>query len=225
MSRKHLEQWFARADKIDMREGMSAYLRYNQVMVGLSQRYGVELTRVTGAFCALSPNNDYAGNLRSTVSVLDGWFKGIPCDQITVSTYKHCRNRAYAYVAMGKDFLDEAKGLKIRNFYCNIIAPEDFRWVTIDGHVCAIWRGDDRLTMKEALIKGKREYNRIADTIKAMAFENFILPNQLQAVLWFTRKRVLNIKFNGQHEIFGDPTDVWRTYRDPYSIEPFPARK
>lgn len=84
MAIDNLLRMFSRADAIDRDEGMRAYFRYHSIMCDLSRRYSIELERVVAVFVSLSPNSDYAGNLRSTVSVLAGVYHGIPREQVTV---------------------------------------------------------------------------------------------------------------------------------------------
>ena len=136
--------------------------------------------------------------------------QGTPCDRVTVSTYKHCRDRAYLYVTGERCFLGTSKGPKIRAFYHNILDPDGSEYVTIDGHMKAAYEGRD-MTMKEAIVRTKGEYKRISDATKRLAGLEGLLPNQLQAVIWFTRKRTRRIKYDGQLKLFGDPTDVWGT--------------
>jgi hypothetical protein len=222
----NLEHMFLRADGYDMREGLLAYQRYHDVMANLSTKYEVKLPAVIAAFCALSPNNDYEGNLRSVVTLLHGWRHDWKLDEVQVSTYRHCLYRAWSYVAGDRSFLDDAKGLKIRNFYHNILAPEDNRFVTIDGHMVAIYRGLN-LTMKDAICKGVREYGEIALACKAIAFKHFIRPNQFQAVCWFVRKRIYHIKVGSaaQYDLLcPDDQDMWETFRDIEHVKPFPKR-
>lgn len=225
MSKRHLIAMFERADKVDMREGLLAYGRYNTVMRLLAERWEFPIDRVAAVFCALSPNNDYDNNLRSLVSVLYGMRMGWEVDEVEVSTYRHCLKRAWMY-AQGTPFLDDAKGLKIRNFYLNVLYPTDNRYVTIDGHMVAIWRNKN-LTMKEAICRTKTEYNDIADACKQIAFELFIHPNQFQATCWFARKRLFNIKQGNASQydlLIPGNTDMWRTLRDIETIQPFPRR-
>lgn len=223
MIRQRLEAMWARADRVDIDEGRLAYFRYHQVMRGIADLYDADLPRVVAAFCSLSPNSDYLGNLRSTVSVLEGMRRGIPDDEIIVATYNHCKTRAIAYLRGERMFLGETKGLKITNFYHNVLSPHDNKWVTIDGHMVAIARGQN-LTMKEAILKGSREYREIAHHVKAMAFDTFLLPHQLQAVLWFARKRIFNVKYDPQGSLFHGSTDQWRTLVDVAELKPYPIR-
>lgn len=218
---KNLRLMFEQTDSIDLREGELAYPRYRQVMIDLSEMYGVPLPRVVAAFCALSPNNDYYGNLRSVVSVLDGYAKGIDRHRVIVSTYNHCKLRAWEYVEGSVLFTERARGDKILSFYHNIMDPTDPRHVTVDGHICATWRGQN-LTMKEAIIRSRHEYAAIAFDVKQLAFEYFMLPNQMQAVLWFVRKRVLNVRYDPQLSLLAPGFEAWHTSRDVRTITAYP---
>lgn len=228
MTESHLQQMFERADRIDYREGLLAYERYKNVMVRVADAYAKFLphrrdpilNRVVAAFVAMSPNNDYIGNLRSLISLCEGAKVGKHVEKITVSTYGHCKVRAWRYLMGDAEFLQEAKGLKIRNFYRNILDPFDNRYVTIDGHMVATFRNDPKATMKDSIIN-VREYKEIADAVKRLAFQEFLLPNQYQAVVWFTRKRVLQIRFDPQHDLFAAEDDVWRTSQSISDIRPF----
>jgi hypothetical protein len=222
MAEQHLELMFSRADKTDFSEGLLAYMRYHTLMRSISDIYEVALDRVVAAFCATSPNNDYRGNLRSVVSILQGYKQGLAFDDVQISTYRHCGERAWSYVAGTDDFLRSVKGLKIRNFYHNVLYPEDHRWVTIDGHMVGAYRASNA-TMKELIVK-PHEYADIAHACKALAFRHFLLPNQYQAIVWFVRKRVLNVVYDAQLQLFAPRDDVWNTLRDVRTITPFPRR-
>lgn len=216
----NLEKMFQQADRYDLAEGLLAYQRYNQLMRGLADKYRFPLNRVVAAFCALSPNNDYFGNLRSAVSVMDGINRDLPLAKINVSTYKHCRDRAHSYLTGSAEFVSPERGLKTLNFYHNILVPSSNRWVTVDGHIKATWLNQN-LTMKEAIVKSRKEYNEIADAIKKLAFNNFMLPNQYQAVVWFVRKRILKVKYNPQPDLLFGADDLWRTLHDINDIKPY----
>jgi hypothetical protein len=70
-----------------------------------------------------------------------------------------------------------------------------------------------------------REYEGYADLIKRFAFKNFMLPQQMQATLWFVRKRLLNVKYDAQHDLFGSSDDMWKTARDVDEIKPYSKRE
>jgi hypothetical protein len=75
--------------------------------------------------------------------------------------------------------------------------------------------------MKEAIVKNKKQYNEIAHAVKKLAFKEMMLPNQLQAVLWFTRKRVQNIKAENQFDLMMPKGDLWKTSRNINEIKPY----
>jgi len=220
MSVNNLAAMFSRVDKIDFDEGLLAYQRYHLVMQALADLYGFTLTQVVSAFVSLSPNSDYYGNLRSTVSVLQGINQSMGDDDIVVSTYNHCKHRALAYARGEKSFLQWTKGLKILNFYHNILDPLDDRHCTIDGHMSAIWQGRMNMTMKEALIK-PAQYTLIKEAVTAFAYAHHVRPCEMQAMLWFTRKRVCNVVYDPQLNIFAQGSDVWNTLANVKLIRPY----
>lgn len=217
---KNLASYFRLADEIDMDEGMVAYERYNMVMHRLSDKYRFSMPQVCAVFCSLSPNNDYWGNLRSAVSVLHGVHNAHSSDDIVVSTYNHCKLRAIEYARGRKDFETETKGRKILNFYHNILEPRSRQWVTIDGHMVGIWLDDKKATMRELLIRPSY-YDTIAHNVKDLAHQNFILPQQMQAILWFVRKRLGNVVYDPQLDLFAEAGDAWKTARDIETIKPY----
>jgi hypothetical protein len=219
VSYANLKAMWSRTDDIDRREGALAYGRYNALLGEIAAHYEFGMEPTVAAFAALSPNNDYLGNLRSLVSVLDGLRRGKSPDEITVSTYKACRNRAITYATGEVSFRRTVKGPKIRAFYFNILDPLDRKHVTIDGHMAACYRANSG-TMKDNLVTA-REYRTITRAVKRLASRNGLLPNQMQATLWFTRKRLLNVIYDGQYDLFGDPEDRWKTLTKVSNIRPY----
>ncbi|GEM_PF-4026623 len=219
-NRKNIRAVFERADAIDLREGLVAYERYNATMRELSGRYGYAVDVVAAVFVTLSPNNNYAANLRSTASVLEGHKAGLQPKQITVSTYGHCKHRAWHF-ADGVDFLSVTRGRKVRSFYFNILDPQDPEPVTIDGHMIGVWLGR-QIRMKEAAYL-KIKYEKVASDFRAVARDVGLLPNQLQAVVWFAWKRINKSHFKPQLGLFC-AGDQWRTRVPAAEIQAFPAR-
>lgn len=216
---ENLAGLFAQADATDRREGALAYRRYHDLLKRIAEHYGFPFPATVATFVALSPNSDYFGNLRSLVSVIQGVNAGVPCDQITVASYKHCRDRAHSYLTGKNTFLEHAKGLKTRAFYTNILSPETDFDVVIDGHIHAAWAGQN-WTMKEALVP-RRKYREIAHDIKALAFRNQMMPHEMQATLWFARKRINRIKYFSQLDLFHATDDQWRTLPAIHDIKPY----
>lgn len=205
----NLRDLLRQADPIDYAEGRLAYINYRRTLLELAEHYHYDLNPVAAAFAALSPNNDYVGNLRSLVSILDGIAVGKPQSEIIVSTYGACKDRAFRFLLRQADFLSVTKGKKTRSFYFNITEPYWDKPVTVDGHMIAAWSGK-QLTMKEA-VRQRIPYNMIAEDIRVLAREVNLLPNQVQAILWFTRKRLFNIVYKNQLGLFS-PDNQWGCY-------------
>lgn len=206
------------ADAIDNREGRLAYWRYHDLLKGIAAYYDVTFEQAVAVFAATSPNNDYIKNLRSTVSLLAGFKSGKPLSQIAVSTYKACAERAWR-VLKGENFLDFTKGKKTRSFYMNITEPGNPDYVTIDSHMISIYAGR-YMIMKEA-VRFLKSYEAIADSVKEVARERGLIANQVQAVNWFTWKRIHKpVKGDGQMQLFC-PDDNWQTVWNAVDIKPF----
>lgn len=197
---------FDQADAVDYGEGLTAYINYHRTMLAIATRYGIELSRVVAAFVAMSPQNDYVGNLRSVITLLES----DDPRNATTSTFNHCKLRACSYLDGSVDFLTTARGPKIINFYWNIMEPSNRQYVTIDGHMVAAWR-NERLTMEQAVAKTRGNYYLIAKDVKRLAGVKRLIPNQVQAIIWFTRKRTLNVRYSPQMDIF-DGGNNWRTF-------------
>lgn len=219
MSYTNLKSLYRLADRDDIAEGLQAYTRYNIVLTQISNHYGFQLDRTIAAFAALSPNNDYVGNLRSLVSLLAGLNAGTPLDDITVSTYRACLKRAHIFATGQAEFLAVTQGPKTRAFYSNLLDPTDPKPVTIDGHMVGAFRGNAG-TMKDNLVQ-RAGYEKIAKSVRLLARKNNMLPNQMQAILWFTRKRVLNVKYDSQLDLFARIDDKWGTLIQVENIRPF----
>lgn len=227
MSIQNLKWFYGQADAVDRREGLIAYPRYHELMAEIARHFASAVpaespaqrhARVIQAFVAMSPNNDYLGNLRSLVSILTGLQKGVHVKEITVSGYNHCRDRAYKYLIGSADFWNSTKGPKIRNFYMNIMFPDSPLYCTIDGHIHAAWRNQN-LTMRSAIVPPKK-YGFILHDMLTLAAEIGILPNQLQATIWFTRKRLYGIRVP-HADLFLPADDQWQIVRNISEIKPY----
>lgn len=211
---------WSRADAVDRRDGAIAYPTYRRMMVEFAEHYGIPLNRVVAAFCALSPNSDYIGNLRSLRSVLRGLQFGDPLGSITVSTYRACLLRAYRFASGAGDFLVETKGPKTRAFYDNILNPETSDRVTVDGHVSAIVRGMTDATMKTAIVKSLQEYRSCERAVTGAAAAVGVPPTTMQATIWLTRKRENRALFAPQLDLFRGSG----LYIPLWDIQPYPSR-
>jgi len=215
---KNLEILFSQADEMDISDGKQAYKRYHRVLLGIAVYYGQPMSRVVAAFAALSPNNDYVGNLRSLVSMLDAKRRGYEYKDAIVSTYKAARARANLYLT-GTPFLDHAKGLKTRAFYQNLLHPEMDGPVTVDGHMYHAWMGTTG-GMKDANVTAKL-YAEISDATRRLAAEHGYLAHEAQAILWYTRKRLLGIVYDPQLALFAQHGGYQQAHFAPQEIRPY----
>ena len=218
-SHDNLLRLYNEADNIDMSEGMHAFFKYHEMLQTVARKYNYNFNQTVAAFCALSPNSDYLGNLRSLVSVLDGLNNGLSPASIKVATYNRCKLRAVDYLR-GGEFVNKKRGLKILNFYYNITDPLNPAYVTIDGHMVAAFLGDGSMTMKQAMIS-RTEYRHIANHLKSLAKKLDMIPNQLQATLWFTRKRLFKVKYQPNFDLFSDKDDRWGITVDVNALKPY----
>lgn len=220
-SRANLRAAYELADDYDRREGLVSYQRYNAIMRGIADLYRTPLEKVVAVFAATSPSNDYKGNLRSTVTLLRGFNRGVPVERLVTSSFRACTLRAWEYLH-GVSFVDTVRGKKIRSFYFNILDPEGGYHVTVDGHMVGCWAGR-HMTMRTAA-NASWNYGRIAHDFRAEAFSLFMLPSQLQATLWFTWKRTGRVVYDGQRDLF-EPPDDWGLYLDVEKIRPYADRR
>lgn len=199
--------------------GVLAYDDYHQVMCEISNRYDVEPAKVAGAFCALSPNSDWMGNLRSAITMTHGWSHGWSEEEVTVTTYNANRGRAWR-IMEGEPFESVFKGPKVRDFYRSIIEPQNQESATIDGHIANVARGQQNGMWYSGLTIS--EYRKVKSCLQRLAKRNGILPLQMQGVLWFAWKRIHNILAADEAVLFGEPL---RPYVRTDWIQPFPRRQ
>jgi len=154
-----------------------------------------------GVFAALSPNNDYLGNLRDCRKLLKGVQAGLPLEVIKVSTYGNNKRKAYK-IAQGANPLDLIVFSKTRNFYLNIMDPNDPIPVTVDGHIFNAWEGT-RLSLKGAAQRFRaKHYETVADSIREIARQRGVLANQVQGIIWFCWRRIHGILYTAQQELW-----------------------
>lgn len=208
-----------------LEEGLKAYPSYHRTLRNFSEFYGFGFVPTVEAFAALSPANDYHGNLRSLASLLHGIANGVPPKDITVSTFNSAAHRAYSYVTGEASFLDTVNGRKIRAFRDNILYLDKSREITIDGHMVGLWRGES-LTMKEAnLVLQRTGYDNVADDFLKYARKAKVAPCVFQATLWFYQKNSRQIKYSDQLDMFYSHGTKWVSDLDPADFPPYPTKK
>jgi hypothetical protein len=189
------------ATREDIATGMESWRTYERLTREIACKHRFASHIGAAVFSALSPNNDYHGNLRDTDTLLGAVRLGKSMDDFGVSTYGNNKRKAWA-IAHGAEPLDLLLFPKTRNFYLNIKDPLNPMPVTCDGHVYNAWRGR-RIPLKGAAAKFKpSEYEEIAQAIRDLGAEYGMIPNQVQGVIWHTWRRLHRIKYTNQLEFW-----------------------
>ena len=140
MSVDNLKRILDRALAADLPAAMDAYAKYHRMLAALAAKHGFSPRTGAAVFAALSPNNDYHGNLRDAHNLMAAASAGRAIDDFGVSTYGPNKRKAWDIVH-GADPLELIVALKTRSFFLNIVDPLDPVPVTIDGHMVNLWRG------------------------------------------------------------------------------------
>lgn len=198
----HLRRMWKEVTTEDRETGARSYPSYHATLRGFALFYSAPFVATVEAFAALSPNNDYHGNLRSLASLLHARARGRGLDSAVVSTYRACAERAWSYLTGDVSFLDTVGGRKITAFRHNLLYPDTSKLVTVDGHMVSVWVGRE-LTMKQAVeyLPGK-VYDAIEKDVRRLAKAEGLAVPAVQATLWVHRKRTRGILFDGQPELF-----------------------
>ena len=204
MSVVNLKCVLEQAQPHEVEEGKSAYTRYNLIMSRVAAATGCSLRTASAVFSALSPNNDYHGNLRDARTLLQAAQAGRTIDSFAVSTYGQNKRKAWQ-LAHGAEPLNLIVADKTRNFFLNITDPADRQPVTIDGHMYNIWASERKPLV--GLRTNRAHYACVADGVRILASECGLVPCQLQAVLWLTWRRIHGIKPSKQLTFWDD--DLW----------------
>lgn len=197
----NIKRIFDQATEHDREIAFESWWKYQALTFKIARRHGFQEHLGAAVFAALSPNNDYYGNLRDTNRLFESARQGLKITDFKVSTYSNNKRKAWR-MAHGEEPLDLLLFPKTRNFYLNVKDPTDPQPVTVDGHIYNIWKGE-RIPLKGAAQKLKRAlYPIIADDIRTIAGDIGLIANQVQAQVWTTWRRIHNIKFSPQLELW-----------------------
>ena len=199
MSVDNLKSVYRQATAHDQVVGLDAFPKYNRIMVKLAAHCRTTPTIAAAVFSALSPNNDYHGNLRDAHALLMAAHQGQSLDDFVVSTYGQNKRKAWR-IAHGEDPLKLIVAKKTRSFFLNVSNPRDPVPVTVDGHMVNVWR-----CKRESLV-GLRFphslYDEIANGVRELAAQYKLVPCQVQSIVWMTWRRLHGIKPAAQMEFW-----------------------
>lgn len=134
-----------------------------------------DVSRGAGVVAALSPQKEWGLNMRLAARAFaDG--------RATGNTGNAC-DKANAILAGAEPLSVMGKGLKTRNFYANILNPQDAQAVTIDRHAYDVALGERAVGNKRLGLTPTR-YDAFAAAYIGAADVLGVLPHQVQAVTW-----------------------------------------
>jgi hypothetical protein len=192
----NLRHTLEKATPHDTQLGLESFFKYNRIVALVGARTGFSVRVAAAVFSALSPNNDYWGNLRDAHALLAAARDGLGIDAFTVSTYGNNKRKAWQ-IAHGAEPLELIVAKKTRSFFLNVADPTDPEPVTIDGHMVNIWK-----CKRENLVglrwDDKKHYDVIAEDVRVLARERGVIPSQMQGILWLTWRRIHGIKTDSQ---------------------------
>ena len=212
VSKDNIIKVWEQVEHIELEEEKLCFPRLNDTMKKFAYEYKLPIESITAAFVALSPSNDYLGNLRSLRTLLN-----IRDSSAIVSTFNSCKIRALRFLA-GEDFLSVTRGPKTRSFYINILDPLENSSITIDGHMYSIAAGK-RMPVLEVAWR-KFNYEETAKLYRDVANDVNLIPSQLQGVLWLTWKRIHGILSKSQLGLFNSGNH-WKFEIELSEIKPY----
>ncbi len=205
-SQANLEAVWNKATKWERDDGIAYYGRCRSRILDIGDTFEFRgVAELCGMFAALSPNNDEAGNFRDLIKVLESWRDKASGPPI-VSSYPANSEKAWQ-IANGRPADVILGGKKVIAFWHNLLDPTDRFHVTIDGHMVSCWHGSRlmlrrRADNRESAVITSREYDQIADDVRALAKRKHVLPSQLQSTLWLAWKRLNRIRYSPQLKLF-----------------------
>lgn len=199
MSIENLRNVMQRATRHEVKVALESYPKYNLLATEMAAKHSLSARIGAAVFAALSPNNDYLGNLRDAERLLAAASAGDSIDSFKVSTYGHNKRKAWA-VANGAEPLDLIVANKTRSFFLNVNDPRDPVPVTVDGHMINIYR-NQRVNLV-GLRAPKSIYAEIADAVRCLAAETGYIPCEIQAIVWQKWRNMHQIKSTPQMEMW-----------------------
>ena len=97
----NLEFVLNQADESDRKAALVAYAKYNTLVGTIAAKHGFTVRVGAAVFAALSPNNDYHGNLRDTDRLLEAARLGLDAAARATTRATRARRRRKALASRG----------------------------------------------------------------------------------------------------------------------------
>lgn len=206
MSAENLQRVWLTVSVEDVKTAQDTFPKYNRIVSAIADKHGYSVRIGAAVFAALSPNNDFWGNLRDTNRMLASAAACLPLESFTVSTYGHNKRKAWR-VVQGERPEELITARKTRSFFHNICDPACSQLATIDGHMYNMWRNQrtplaTRDPKKRAIKLNDRLYTEIENGVKALACQHGMIPCAMQSALWLAWRRLHKIRTPPQLEMW-----------------------
>ena len=154
--------------------GYNWYTEANEMAQQWARDYGLSTLQVSGIIASLSANTSWEENKKLALEFIQQGTCGHTRAMLDKAT-------GCMFAETEQEALTILNGLKISNFFLNILHPKVHTGVTIDRHAVAVALGkvpEGRIEMtKKQYLFFTRAYEQAADVLG-------LLPHQLQAVTW-----------------------------------------
>jgi hypothetical protein len=194
---KNLLRYYNLATAEELAVGKNWYKEANEFCQGLATEYGLEIWKVAGIVAALSPQNTWVQNKIDARNFISRGGRGFMGQRDrTIKSKKILKASSASEV---HDLLSTKPGyaLKTKAFYRNILLPEFCDSVCIDRHhlaACTMRPNKVRaISNKEGVITGK-QYRFLANATVVASRKAGLIPNQFQAVVWGTLRRLRGLE-------------------------------
>lgn len=169
---------YAQATALEIEQGMEWYTVASNEARSLCQSHAM----ACGVIAAVSPGLRWDVNILAARGLIEGaGINGL--GRIwPANIYKAER------IVRGHDPGVVLGGNKVRAFYQCLLNPLDWFHVVVDGHAYGIW-SNERIPLNKIHITNRR-YRLISSDYMRTADSLGILPNQLQAIVWLTWRRL-----------------------------------
>jgi hypothetical protein len=190
--RDNIRRVYRLAHELERKHGIGWYREASQIAGEISRAYNVNRTLVAHVIAALSPNNDWRRNVLDARAIFAEVFDYIPS---RYSTYGANVAKARAMIVAYRnreDWHHILRGNKVTSFASNIDKPSVPARVTVDFHALSVAHAY-RYTTKTCPTISDKLYEQVSAAYIAVAQEYNLLPQQLQAVVWLTWKRIYRV--------------------------------
>lgn len=169
--KRNIEEYFNTIPKPYNTDHLLWYIHEHLWLLSLRDRYNKPLAFLAAITAVFSINKKWLENKKRVIEYLEtGEVVGTGLMKNKIERLENCN--------MDEDCIkDILGGLKIQNFFVNLYRPYETEHISIDRHMIKIsGHYKERVTIKQ--------YKQIAKAYKELAWENNIIPNRFQALLW-----------------------------------------